>query len=110
MAARLPGFYFIIKRSGGTYLEELNKTDANYWRKKINDYRDLPEKDALIEIFLRKHLRVGQKTASLEASGLRKSLSNLTLTRLKKFIYFLENREDQHSFDIPEEVGKFIKK
>jgi len=91
-------------------LEELNKKDNIYWGKKINDYRVLPEKDALIEIFLRKHLRVDRKTASLEASGLRNSLSALTLTRLIKFIYFLESRDNKQNIDIPKEVEKFIKR
>jgi Mn-dependent DtxR family transcriptional regulator len=91
-------------------LKELNKTYENYWVRKIDNYRELPGKDDLIKKFLTKHLSVDQKTASLDAYGLKHSLSNLSLTRLKKFIYFLESRENRYDFDIPKEVEKFIKK
>jgi Mn-dependent DtxR family transcriptional regulator len=91
-------------------VKEVNKKKNKYWMEKINNYQDLPGKNDLIRLFLRKRLSVDQKIATIEAYGLQHSLSKLTLTRLKKFIYFLENREDQHSFDIPEEVERFIKK
>jgi Mn-dependent DtxR family transcriptional regulator len=91
-------------------LKELNKTYENYWVRKIDNYRELPGKDDLIKKFLTKHLSVDQKTASLDAYGLKHSLSNLSLTRLKKFIYFLESRENRYDFDIPKEVERFIKK
>jgi Mn-dependent DtxR family transcriptional regulator len=91
-------------------LKEINKTYENYWVRKIDNYRELPGKDDLIKKFLTKHLSVDQKTASLDAYGLKHSLSNLSLTRLKKFIYFLESRENRYDFDIPKEVEKFIKK
>ena len=90
-------------------MKELRKLDENYWLRKIDSYRELPEKDPLLKTFLIKHLKVDQKNASIDAHGLEKSLSNLTLIRLKKYIYFLENRKDQYNFDTPKDVERFIK-
>jgi Mn-dependent DtxR family transcriptional regulator len=70
----------------------------------------MPGENNLINIFLTKYLEVDEETASTDTGNLKRSLSYATFTKLKKFIYFLENRTDDCDFNIPEAIDDFIKK
>ncbi len=86
------------------------KYNEGYWVRKINEYREMPVENNLINIFLTKYLDVDEETATTDATNLKRSLSYSTFSKLKKFIYFLENRTDDCDFNIPEAIDDFIKK
>ena len=91
-------------------VKEFKNIDEGYWLRKIDEYRKIPADDNLLNIFLIKYLKVDEDTASIDACGLKRSLSYSSFSRLKKFVYFLENRIVSSDFNFPEEVEKFIKK
>jgi len=55
-------------------------------------------------------LGVDEKTAIDDACRIKNALSDNTFAKLKKFIYFLENRADHMNIDCPQEVEEFSKK
>jgi Mn-dependent DtxR family transcriptional regulator len=55
-------------------------------------------------------LDIDEEKASTDAYDLKRSLSYSTFDKLKKFIYFLENRADHRNTNYPEEIEKFVKK
>jgi Mn-dependent DtxR family transcriptional regulator len=83
--------------------------DEGYWVRKIDEYREIRRENNLINIFLTKYLDIDEETASTDAYDLKRSLSYSTFAKLKKFIYFLENRIDGCDFNIPKEVEEFQK-
>ena len=86
------------------------KYNEGYWVRKIDQYREIPAENNLINIFLTKYLDVDEETASADATNLKRSLSYSTFSKLKKFIYFLENRINDCDFNIPGAINDFIKK
>jgi Mn-dependent DtxR family transcriptional regulator len=95
-------------------LKDFNSIDEDYdecyWVRKIDQYREIRRENNLINIFLTKYLEVDEETASTDAYDLKRSLSYSTFAKLKKFIYFLENRADHRNSSYPEEIEKFVKK
>jgi len=69
----------------------------------------LKNKDNTIKNFFIKYLGIDEKTATEDAHKVKNVLSNETFSRIKNFIFFLENRPDHKEINIPEEVNKFIK-
>jgi DtxR family Mn-dependent transcriptional regulator len=76
--------------------------------RKIAD--QLRNKNDVIKNFLIKYLGVDEKTAIDDAYRIKNTLSDNTFAKLKKFIYFLENRPDQQNINYPQEVEGFSKK
>jgi DtxR family transcriptional regulator, Mn-dependent transcriptional regulator len=64
----------------------------------------------LIKKFLVKYPGIDEKTATEDAQKVRNVLSHDTFIKLKKYLYFLENRPDHKDINIPEEVDKFSEK
>jgi DtxR family transcriptional regulator, Mn-dependent transcriptional regulator len=64
----------------------------------------------LIKNFFVKFLGIDEKTATEDARRVRNVLSYGTFVKLKKYLYFLENRADHRETNIPEEVDKFSEK
>ena len=84
--------------------------DEGYWVRKIDEYREMQGENNLINIFLTKYVDIDEETAATDAYDLKRSLSYSTFAKLKKFIYFLENRIDDCDINIPKEIEEFIKK
>jgi DtxR family Mn-dependent transcriptional regulator len=76
--------------------------------RKIAD--QLRNKNDVIKNFLIKYVGVDEKTAIDDAYRIKNTLSDNTFAKLKKFIYFLENRPDQQNINYPQEVEGFSKK
>jgi DtxR family transcriptional regulator, Mn-dependent transcriptional regulator len=70
----------------------------------------LRNKNNAIKNFLIKYLGVDEKAAIEDACRMKNALSDNTFTKLKKFIYFLENRPDHMKINCPQEVEEFSKK
>ena len=71
---------------------------------------DLKLKNDLIKKFFIRYLGIDEKTATEDAQKVRNVLSYDTFIKLKKYLYFLENRPDHKDLNIPEEVENFSKK
>jgi len=88
------------EKYGYIILTEKGRKIANQLRNKNN----------VIKNFLIKYLGVDEKAAIDDARRMKNALSDNTFAKLKKFLYFLENRADHMNINCPKEVEKFSKK
>ena len=70
---------------------------------------ELINKNNIIRNFLIRYLGIDEKTAIDDANKIKNTLSKETFAKLKKFIYFLENRPDHKDINCPQEVEAFSK-
>jgi DtxR family transcriptional regulator, Mn-dependent transcriptional regulator len=88
------------EKYGYITLTEKGRKIANHLRNKNNTIKN----------FLIKYLGVDEKTAIDDAYRIKNTLSDSTFAKLKKFLYFLENRTDHKNINCPQEVEEFSKK
>lgn len=69
----------------------------------------LINKNNTIKYFLIRYLGVDEKIAIDDAKKMKNILSKDTFDKLKKFLYFLENRPDHMDINCPQEVEAFSK-